>query len=430
MKRILALLLLLCLCGSACAEPAQGFTLRFQVEETAPALKPAAELLNMLQLSGAFVSEQDAGALRLRVRLNGVERASADFLLQRSGDKAVLTSPLLGEERLMLNLPALLEFCLKMRNHLGLPLHYAALLLPQVTTNALQGAVDACRATLFASEGTRTVPMEDLLALCRELERLCWDDPSLSAWLTALDGDTEFAQLITETLAALPEWLEAHDDGRGLQIVVKERGDSWWLGEQVLFTTNKWGWRLRPGELDVLGLASLYCDYTDNGWQLNASLGKKGALLSLRLDWAETDGIEAELRVSGSYVEGIPLPRATDSGIGLNPLGEGEQVRLRFTWQGEELRLYADGQLLIRGQLTLQRDDSLTLPGALDYSSALNLFSLQDDTLAPFVRSVAKPLVKGLLPLAAQAPASTCAALMDLLEQAGIFSLDKVEDAD
>ena len=36
----------------------------------------------------------------------------------------------------------------------------------------------------------------------------------------------------------------------------------------------------------------------------------------------------------------------------------------------------------------------------------------------------------GLLPLAAQAPASTCAALMDLLEQAGIFSLDKVEEAD
>ena len=54
----------------------------------------------------------------------------------------------------------------------------------------------------------------------------------------------------------------------------------------------------------------------------------------------------------------------------------------------------------------------------------INVFSINDETIRTLISAVLKPAVLGGIPLVAHAPVSTVSLLMDMLENAGMFSAE------
>ena len=138
----------------ACSESAAGtssydFDLTFHLNaESFPELLRSraegyASLVNRLGLRGTVSWSAVTQCADLEATLYYVDDASLSypFRLYGSRSRVFFTSPLINNEILLLNMAALMEFSMKAKNTLGVPLSYVALLYPYTTTSAFEGLV-------------------------------------------------------------------------------------------------------------------------------------------------------------------------------------------------------------------------------------------------------------------------------------------------
>lgn len=440
LKRALALVLCLCLLTPvlALAETVQeGRGIRFTLEgelfpeqypvKDQPLMKGLADLVAMLSLEGVLEYDDDSMDLSADLLINHEEETRTHFHLYGFDALWGIGSSLLGEQQVYLNLQATLEFAAKVYFHLGIPLQRVALFLsPYIHKDAFQALRWEWEPVLFAQQGSRVIDRETLLTLAQRLSAAAEDDRSLIYWIYAIGLESGYDGAITDTLATLEDWWDSFLAEDGLTITVDGEKETWTTGKYTLFTRRvKDGWSTLSVSLPATpeGYAlSGFCALREQGTVVDADLRLTVTQEDVSiLDWRlSADGLPTALPISAPFdltwdITGAAVP-------------DGFHIRLEGEGQ--------DGEFSLRQLDAVTGETMLSLTGTavavtpvtpLDYTAAsisgVELYSLSDASLSELIRSVARPLMEGLLPLAVRAPASACQSLMDLMTDTGILDM-------
>ena len=433
LKRALALLLcLLLLPVWTLADAAEGqrFRLTFEMDADAyPAdvrdITPGiADLLRELTIDGTLLTDGSKFDLQAELLLGDQERTRTALRLFNNLNTWYLASPLLGDVVLSAYMPALLEFCLKGSTHLGVPFQRVAICLPRVHTDGVASLVSAASPVLFAREGSRSVRRSDVISLAHRLAELAETDRAFIYWTQGIAAETGYNWVIMDAVAQLPAWVESFVPGSGLTITVNGSLETWTAGSLTILRR----------ETDLSGAQSLSVTLPPlpDGTTVtfDAAMQPDGGLIHGSFDLLVTDAAGdtvARLHADGSLPASLPVTRpfflvweAEGPAVG------GDGVHLYFEGEG-------DGQTVTVRQLTPDRSAvMLTVTAALEPArgelsplpeSAVALFSVETSSLNALMQQIISPLVRGVLPLIAQVPASACQTLMNLLEDSGIFDL-------
>ena len=284
-KRLMALLLLMALaaaCLPASAEeadpPAEGFRFSFTLHLNRDALSPAlqdhaegyAELLDALRFEGTWAHAVSAELFELRLSVIPLhpDASPVDLRFYGKPDYVYVTSPLLGEERVVLSNDSLLEFCAKAYEHLGVPLQYAALLLPYTWEAALKLPAEDWKAMADTMDAGGVISSEAVARLSESWASRVASDRALEVLSTSLGLDTGLDGAVQAIFSEVPAYLLNQVTG-GEEIRVRkarERGgfekrlclekvwtpeeDPMLLEEEKLFEMLDWN---APEEIQKLG---------------------------------------------------------------------------------------------------------------------------------------------------------------------------------
>lgn len=444
-RRMLALLVCLCLLAPA---PVQAeadvtgvrFSLQAQLEpsafsaasDTLKTLSGLSQLLDAMTLEGtldrSFTGSFDLNAA---LTLYGLPETRTELRVFGTDSHWCVQSNLLGDETLMINLLALLEFSIKAYSHLGIPLQRAALLAtPYVHTSAFEALASAWNQVIGAKTGSRTISRAKVLSLARQMAEIASDDRAFRYWVQAVALESGYDEVMMEVIQALPEWAGEVIGSKGLVITVKGSTETWRTGNTTLFT------RTIENGLDVW---SLTLPPLPGGYSLSASGQSRNASQSFSLSITEESGgtvLNATLQAA-SLPETLPVsePFSVDISLAGEAAGDGTHLVLEGDGaQGQvtlSLRQF-DVELpmvTISGQLLPYEPASVPSYTAADMTG-VNLLSINDTTLAELMQHILEPLVRGALPLLVHAPATGVQSLMDLLADSGILALLTEGNAD
>ena len=444
-RRILALLVCLCLLMAGPAQAEEDvtgvrFSLRAQLEpsafsaasDTLKTLSGLSQLLDAMTLEGtldrSFTGSFDLNAA---LTLYGLPETRTDLRMFGIDSHWCVQSSLLGDETLMINLLALLEFSIKAYSHLGIPLQRAALLAtPYVHTSAFEALVSAWNQIVGAKTGSRTITRARMLSLARQLADIAANDRAFRYWVQAVALESGYDEVIMEVMLALPEWAEEVIGSDGLVITAQGSTETWRTGNTTLFTRT-----VENG----LNVWSLTLPPLPGGYLLAASGQSRHAEHTLSLSITEDNGdavLNASLHAS-SLPETLPVSSPFSMDINLTGGAAGDGTHLVLEGDGAQGQItvslrQADAELpmvTVSGQLLPYEPASIPNYTAADMVG-VNLLSVNDTTLAELIQDILEPLVCGGLPLLVHAPAAGVQSLMDLLSDSGILSLLTEGNAD
>ena len=436
-RRALALLVCLCLLvpGLALAgEDVTGtrFSLKAQLIPSAfsadsnaqKTLSGLAQLLDALTLEGT-IDHSFTGSFDLHAALSlyNLPETRTDLRVFGTDSHWCVQSSLFGNETLMINLLALLEFSIKAYSHLDIPLQRAALLAtPYVHTSAFEALASAWNQVIGAQEGPRTISREEVLSLAAQLAEIAGSDRAFRYWVQAVALESGYDEAIMEIMQALPEWAEEMIDPSGLVISVKGSTETWRTGSITLFTRtvesglDVWSLTLPPLPGGFTLAAAGQCRGAEQSFTL--TITEEGdALLNASLQAAS---LPRALPVSGPFSLTLSLTGAA--------AGEGTHLVLEGDGDGGQVSLAlrqadaATPMVTLTGQLLPCEPASTPSFTAAD-TTGINLLSLNDTTLAELMGGILEPLARGALPLLVHAPAAGVQSLMDLLSDTGILSM-------
>ena len=201
LKRLLCLLAVFVMCLSfACAEEAAPTAQRFDFDLTFsldPEAFPArarsrargyAELLDSLQLRGDITICEATQSFDINASFffRNNPSVSVPFRFYGVPSMLFLTSPLIGNETLLFNMPALAEFSIKVKKSLNTPLPAVALLYPEVYRYNFWNVWKTWDEYTGPAGVTREVSAEQIAKLADAWRDLLANDPYLNVWMTAL----------------------------------------------------------------------------------------------------------------------------------------------------------------------------------------------------------------------------------------------------
>lgn len=449
-KRAAALLLCLCLL-IPCLAGAEGahavrFTLEAEMHADAypeadrPLMEALSELIGIISLDGTFEYNEDCIDLNARLLLEHAEETRTTLRLYGCEDTWALKSSLLGDQQLYFPLTSLLEFCMKAYFHLNVPLQRVGVLLtPYVHKDAFATFTSLWNAVMNTSEGTRTIPREDVLELAGQIGDLSWTDRAFTYWAMAVGLESGYDTAITDAFTGLEAWADSFLAEEGITVTVTGEDQTWTTGGATLFSrTVRDGWTTLSLSLPATPegyVLSGFLTVLDTGAYLNAD-----ARLTVTLE----DESILDMRLSA---DDIPLTILSEGPFALSwdVTGDAAPEGIHLRFDGEN----ADGAFTLRQTDAATGDAMLTLRGTaapgqnvspLNWTSrdldGLAFFSVSDTTLSQFAADILPTFARGALPLLAHAPIKACQALMDLVTGTGILDLmtssstrlDSVED--
>lgn len=439
-----AMCALLCLClllpTFALAEQPDATGLRFDLafqmdpetfpEEQRSVMSGIADLMNILTLRGTL-DQSFTGCFDLNTEwmLAGEEETRTSLRLYGMESCWGIESNLLGDEMLMVNMIALLEFSMKAYFHLDIPLQKLTLLVsPYVHTSALDALTSAWRQIMLAKEGKRTISRKNVLSLAQEMADIAESDRTFQYWVKALALDAGYDEAIMEFMASLPEWVGSIVSTKGISVTFKGATETWQTGETTLFT--------RTVE-DSVTAWSLTLPTTANGYDLSAYYhGQPNGEHTLYI--LVTDEYQETLLDCTVKADNIPdltseVPIASPFTLMVDATGEAlrEELHLRFAGEGQ------DGWFTLSMLEPVTNAPQLTLSGMLEpyipetvphftseqMSTGMNLLSMNDVTLTELLGKISSPLYHGALPLLVHMPASSVQSILDLLTEHRVISL-------
>lgn len=432
-KRFFALLLFLCLLPVSVLGEGFGtaFKLSFDMnaaaypEDVREVLYGIADLVNVITMEGVFEAENGYFETDFDVLVNGAERTRTPVKVY--GDQAnwIFRSTLLGDETVFLFMDAMLEFAMKGYAHMEIPAQrVATLLTPYVHTHGVGGISAAMAPVLFAQEGSREIPLTALEDMAQDVAQAAEGRP-FRYWAAAMGRENGYEYDLRDAMAAFPEWVAANAAPGGITVDVTDTTETWTTGDLVLLE--------RTFSLDDAQSIKLSLPATPNGYIITAEAAfqQSDDLFHGSIDLMITDEWESvvlDLHANGTIPTAFPVTRAfslTWDADGMAVGGDG--VHLYFEGEG-------DGQSITLRQMTPDMAQTMFTvkltglqpvePSVEPYTSTgLSVAALTSDTLSELMHSVIKPMIKGLLPILAEAPATACQSILDLLEDSGVFGL-------
>lgn len=442
---MLALVILACAVTPAMAENETVFSYDFDFffhlnpavfpEASQNRMKGYADLLDMLEIRGTWVYCEEYQSLDSEFHIIPVTQPAASLSFRIYGflSHLLLSSPLLGNQTVLFNNEALMEFCLKTHEHLGLPVPYLALLHPYTFYNAFYYAVKAWETEIGAADAGSTISAKRLQAVAKEWERLLADDNALLDWFTALSLESDQQETMLAELYSVPSYLtETLTKGKGIKITGKNDEKIWQAAGQELLRQIE-----RPGYF----LFETSFPQTDSGYQPAARIERtekeETSHLSLLLSYASENN-EADnlltLNLDAALPAAMPADAVCESTVKLSgvllPNFDLTAVLLtgasgNFTLSVSEASGENAGQEAFSVNGTLIPHPNAPAPWYEigDLIQFMNIFSVNDVTLQEFVHQIARPAVTGMLAFLVEVPASACQSVMDDLTDFGVLSV-------
>lgn len=440
MKNALRRLLVLAACltllplGSLASDAPIGyrFTAEFKMdasaypEEDQSLVTGVAELLNMLTLSGTLAVKAPAFDVNFSFLLDGDAATKTGVRLYGTDTHYMVESSLLGNEKLMLNNLALLEFAIKAYNHLGMPLQYPALLIsPYATSSAFDWIRPQWLSVMAAEDGPRLIARDDVMELASYIAENAENDRAFYYWLASLGLESGYSDAVLELLSSLPDWLDSFMDEDGINVSMESDVETWTTGEETLLTHTF----ADKEEIWFLTLPTLY-DGTTFAAQLsrNVSAGDYALAVQWVNEEEEDTVLDADILLSG-LTDSLPMNGHAALSVSLSGNTVQQPLSLAFNLDAQNgvlslCQLDAKtGAQMLRVTCTLVPE---TYPSPV-FSSAdldgLNLFSLNDASLKEFVGNVMQPFIRGAIPLLAKMPLSSYETMFALVDQYGLLSM-------
>ena len=435
LKRLIALLLcVLLLPVGAFADPAPALNFRLSFDMDAEAypdnvrdiMPGIADLLNELTIEGLLTGLDGYFDLRADVLLRGLERTRTDIHLFGTEEIWHARSSLLGNETLSFVMYTLLEFALKGYTHMRIPFQRVAILVePYVHTSPFSSFANTANPVLFEKEGRRTISRKALNEMALKLQEDVETNLYFRSWAQAMAMESGYDDYLMDLIRRLPEWLATFVSKNGITVTVDDVSETWKADKLTLA-------HLETDQSGAQAISITLPPMTDGSViNFDAALQPDGDLthgsLDLTIDDAEGSTL-LKLHADGSLPVALPVTRAFSFAWDAEgPMVGGEGVHLRFegepTAEGVVLRQLTPDlsavMLTVTAELkTTQVDFTPDSAGDSIYA-----FSVDTNTLSDLVNRIASPMVRGLLPLIAQAPTSSCQTLMDLLEDSGVIGL-------
>ena len=242
-RKLLCLLCTLLLLGysvpvfseSAAGNRSYDFDLTFQLNsDSFPELLRAraagyASLINRLGIRGNIAWNENIPSFNLNATLYYTDDPSLTYPLRIYGVKSrvFITSPMINNEVILLNMAALMEFSIKAKNTLNLPLSYLALLIPYTTESALDGLVHSWQEVIgtFTASGKISADQFDEVSGLWQNELL--NNNYLRFWIAGVAGGSDAPEVVESEMNSLPVYLESISGGQSVSVTVDSGSEIW-----------------------------------------------------------------------------------------------------------------------------------------------------------------------------------------------------------
>ena len=237
---LLCILLLIPVVPAAAEETAEGnysfdFDLTFHLDaETFPELLQTraagyASLVNRLGLRGCLSWSSVTQSMDLDATLYYTDNPSLSYPFRIYGGKSriFITSPLINNEIILLNMGALIEFALKAKNTLGVPLPYLALLFPYSTESAFNNVITEWQSVIGSFTKSGKVSAKKISHMSDFWSEQLISNTRLNWWIMALATGSEAPVAIETELENLSTYASYVTGGKPLSVTVKKGSEIW-----------------------------------------------------------------------------------------------------------------------------------------------------------------------------------------------------------
>jgi len=454
-KRLISLALLLCLLAGifpAAAENAEtvsgtgydfDFTARLNPEAFSKKLRNSAQgyadLLEALRFQGSIVWDDSRENFKVSLSIIPVAAASGtlDLQIQGAEDLMFVSSSLLKDKIVKLSNYSLLGFCSKMSEHLDIPLHYLALLVPYTWTYCLGLPIQDWESMLEEMDETGLIPEKAIQYLWE-----CWDyrlvfDTPLNVLIDALCKDSEMEDSFRGMVAEIPDYfVKQVAQEKEIQIRQNEEETVWNAATGTIYRETRQDRtetkelllpRMKTGYLPVFSLET----YRENSWHSDR--------LDIRLSGEEEEDRADLVNLQASLISfpdtwpadcysllSLSLTGGLLPNVGFAAYFSGEKnghARIEFRKPTVDLEPGAVMLALEGSILPFSGDIRLEDYSHIEEERLLDLFIANDARIRDFLPDLVEPLLKGMFRFLSGIPTSACQTIMDDLTEIGVFEV-------
>lgn len=445
-KRILAVLLLVMFIPVCSLGEAFNYRLSFSSADAheGSVLAGMLDFLKMLEISGSFHRNDDRSKgfeMTASMILDGDESTRMDFSLWGLEALFHIQSPVFNNENIVINVPAMLEYGMKIYNHLDIPLQRFCILYPYASCDAFLPAWWAVEETMMPEDESLnewTVSSEKLEELGSTLANMLYDERGVRIWLDTIASFNAAGEELQEVWMNIPEWIAS--EVQEITVTKTETSEVWKTANHTIFSSVS-----HPDgsyELHVLlpgfvfGEDASY-DYvrTLHGDTYDVDLAVvfgtdehpfiQGTFTSRSIpaNWPASAPFHGELDFHGPLLYGLSFIQKNQAGF-LESVQLTDALHAEFSGDGNHISLMSGDDALITAHVAAERfTPESEVYHRLTEWGGLNFFSLHDSTLSDFMDSAKDSIVEAALPLVIHAPVSTVVSLMDVLQEAGILDI-------
>ena len=427
-------------------EPAEAFRFSFTLSLNDAAfpsaqkdlLKGYADLFDALRFEGTWAHSLSSSAFDLHLSVIPLDPEAAPVSLRFYGrpDYVFISSPLLGEEKIVLSNISLLEFCAKTYDHLGIPLQYLAYLYPYTWEKGFSGPVIDWENMVGMMTPEGEITPEAVQWLIDEWNGdLVWNR-AFEIMYRSLGIETGFDEVIRNFFSECPSYFQnLVTGGQGIRVTREGNRETWTTacGDFIVIISDPDQQALT---VTLPRMESGYLPSYDRLWSFSrSSCSGHLALLVPQVESGDPDLVNLSLSV-----ENLPLtwPVNCDSSLHFTLTGGlFYNFDLFFSLRGSE-----DGSLSVEVSLPSDAGQPgsafLSLSGSLlpveepvtvppyresELSEAMDILRSNDVSLPEFLSKILPTFLESFLRFLFGIPTSSCQALLDTLTDSGVLNM-------
>lgn len=441
MKKLLSLLLILVLLPlSALAEdPGKKDVHAFDFELTGDLLwenfpegvreqiKGYADLLAITKISGTAAFAEDGNHsfdVDLKITVKDTKEAVVPIHFFGYDDLIFFDSPLINNEIFYVDLPGLMIVATKVADYFDFPFSDILLAVPGSWEIGTRKLTEYTATMMNSADSEGNISEEALQIWAEGLKNLIRTDTGFEYWLKAIGLQSGLNSEVAEELENLPSFVRDIALGQGGSLICSENTKVFSIGETQIYE-EKGGGEEKSLQFDIplLPITGYKANFSLNestkdistDWKLNLRVAPEHGNQILDLKMAATDfpnkllfdkefavsiGIQGILKGNGNTM--ITGTRRDDLYC----------VRVDHRFENEE---YLNSVFELRASIIPRSDRPRPDYGRDLFDRSYYVLSQNETTLAELEGRIAGPMIKGILPVLVQAPASFCKSIMDFV---------------
>ncbi len=403
------------------------------------------DLLNMVRAKGEMRVNDNPELgfdTTLDITLEDDPKTNLDFHIYGVESNMHAFSSLWNDENLFINLPAMLEFSMKIYNHMDIPLQRLFILYPFLTVNAFFYPVNYTQDYLAFRRnetGEKTVDLAALQEMGNVLGDLLYGDRAFRNWLSVMGSINQAGEELSYIWETWPEYAVSMGEIISIQTederVWKRAEDDTVLFRETWSDNGSATVRiLMPGFINGTDMTMDYVRTAHDGMydvDLTFSIGEgEQLMLSGTFTSRNIPGrMPAKEQFTLDFDFHGPL-LSTFTWLEIGQDGYLDAVSLTDSLKGS-VRGGPDGISLMDGDTELVTIHMKTgdiemgeMPEHTVYEmEGLEITSLYDTTLNELVEDVKENAIEKGIPIIIHAPVTTVSAVMDALQDSGVLDL-------